>query len=173
MKQIITVLVILLAIVVLAFQATTMKSHSKKEHKNETLQEITDIKAFYMDYVVPSLYDGIHPMDTTQSEDFWQKYQSIADIEVKYYIQASENVYLSLCDIAEENISDDTILDEIYPLLQEILTMQLGVIQDYASTLTKAECLKSTDIELKYLHKLGDILEKDAIDKYMRTIRPY
>ena len=171
MKKIIIILAIVAGIVGLSFEATIMKSHSKVAHKNETFQEIADLKKFYSDILVPDLYQGIHPLDTTQSEDFRQKYQSIADLIVKNFVVNSEKVYLSLCDIAAENIDDDEIIKDIYSFIQEIFTMQTGVIDEYTSILVKVDLLKYTDEELKHLHKLGDILEADALEKYRKIIK--
>lgn len=145
---------------------------SCQSKKEETFQEIADLKKFYSDTLVPDLYQGIHPLDTTQSEEFKTAYSCIAYLNIESFVVNSEKVYLSLCNIAAENIDNDDIVGDVYLTLNEILTMQLGVIDEYVDPLLKVDLLKYTGEELEHLHKLGDILEKDAINKYMRTIKP-
>ena len=138
---------------------------------NPAMETLENLKSLYYDEILPDLYhDVIEVMDTVKTKDVAKMYQPRVDAGMLMFLNRTSGVYMSLCNLGEQYYRDDEVVNQVYNLTKEILTVQLETIKKYCSPNSFPLCQKITDDELARLHHLGDALEKDAMASYQKTV---
>lgn len=138
---------------------------------NPAMESFENLKSTYYDEIMPNLYHNvIEVMDTIKTKEIAKMYQNRADAGMLMFLNRSCGVYMSLCNLGEQYYRDDEVVKQVYTLTKEIITVQLGTMKKYCSPNSFSICQKIIDDELTRLHHLGDVLEKDVMTSYQKTI---